>query len=611
PSIAHLKHLGSAFLTKPFPWILAALEASEDLCSSSAKPMNMIAYILAKTDCICCCPPRILTLLSAYLLLCLPGLTQVPDYVPTDDLIGWWPFNGNADDESGNGNDGVVTGAALTNDRHGQVNAAYAFNGVSDFISTPAQGPTGATPRTFSFWVRTESTAHQTPIDHYGGVGGAFQPILNNPCPGLGVDAGTGVVTRGGPGLIDGNWHHCALVFEPTQGSTINSVVMYIDGVVQPSIACTALDPNAVVNNTSSLPVLFGKTTSDVRYLDGDLDDIGIWGRALTPQEVVGMCAGDTTAATPTWLPVECLVAWYPFDGGPFDQSGNGHHGVVNGAVLTTGHSGIPQSAYFFDGEGAKIGIGNAAELGRAATSFSVVAWVRLDQPATERSCIISNRTGSMVVPGSCIGIAGVIDPGPGFDLGEMNISAADPIQYCSDQAMPIGAWTHTALTYDRDAGMVRIYYNGTLVSEGALSNFTENSLSMHTIGFSANENGGIYPLNGAIDDLALYNCVLSEAEIAVIHEGSTTNIHDQRPPLGMVITPNPTCGPVSLEFSLVGMLVVHVFDMTGRVVYNETIQANGAETTHSLDFSHLATGSYTLILRNDTVAASQRLVIE
>ncbi len=42
----------------------------------------------------------------------------LPSYLPADGLVGWWPFNGNANDESGNGNDATVNGAALTADRN-------------------------------------------------------------------------------------------------------------------------------------------------------------------------------------------------------------------------------------------------------------------------------------------------------------------------------------------------------------------------------------------------------------------------------------------------------------------------------------------------------------
>lgn len=53
---------------------------------------------------------------------------QPPSYVPTSGLVGWWPFNGNANDESGNGNNGTVNGATLTQDRFGDANGAYSFS---------------------------------------------------------------------------------------------------------------------------------------------------------------------------------------------------------------------------------------------------------------------------------------------------------------------------------------------------------------------------------------------------------------------------------------------------------------------------------------------------
>ena len=46
-----------------------------------------------------------------------------------DGLIAYYPFNGNANDESGNGNDGTVNGATLTNDRFGNEDSAYSFDG--------------------------------------------------------------------------------------------------------------------------------------------------------------------------------------------------------------------------------------------------------------------------------------------------------------------------------------------------------------------------------------------------------------------------------------------------------------------------------------------------
>ena len=60
-------------------------------------------------------------LLLLLITICISSVSfgQVPSYVPTDSLVGWWGFNGNANDESGNENNGTVTDATLTIDQFG------------------------------------------------------------------------------------------------------------------------------------------------------------------------------------------------------------------------------------------------------------------------------------------------------------------------------------------------------------------------------------------------------------------------------------------------------------------------------------------------------------
>ena len=51
------------------------------------------------------------------------GISQdLPSYVPTNGLVAYYPFNGNANDASGNGNHGTVNGAILANDQNGNQN---------------------------------------------------------------------------------------------------------------------------------------------------------------------------------------------------------------------------------------------------------------------------------------------------------------------------------------------------------------------------------------------------------------------------------------------------------------------------------------------------------
>ena len=75
---------------------------------------------------------RLFLTLTLVLFVIPFGISQdLPSHVPTDGLVAYYPFNGNANDESGNGNDGVNTGAVLTIDRHGNSDSAFYFSGSS------------------------------------------------------------------------------------------------------------------------------------------------------------------------------------------------------------------------------------------------------------------------------------------------------------------------------------------------------------------------------------------------------------------------------------------------------------------------------------------------
>ena len=75
-----------------------------------------------------------LFLVSFLLNITISVAQTIPSYLPKNGLVGWWPFNGNANDESGNNNHGSIKRATLTTDRNGKVNSAYYFNN-SSYIS--------------------------------------------------------------------------------------------------------------------------------------------------------------------------------------------------------------------------------------------------------------------------------------------------------------------------------------------------------------------------------------------------------------------------------------------------------------------------------------------
>ena len=211
---------------------------------------------------------------------------QVPNYVPSNGLVGWWPFNGNANDESANNNNGTVNGASLTNDRFGNVNKAYGFDGTDDYVVTQNSGPLGISNRSISIWLNSVN-ANVAQIFGYGyqpPSGGEFNLLLNQLCPGITIDVHNNYITYNTINLNDGNWHNVVFVYNNTVSANILGVSIYVDGTLLLSSSCQ--NPISVNVNTLSTPLNFGRYQAGALYFNGSLDDIGIWNRALTACEI-------------------------------------------------------------------------------------------------------------------------------------------------------------------------------------------------------------------------------------------------------------------------------------------------------------------------------------
>ena len=87
-------------------------------------------------------------------LLCFLFLLKGFAQIPTNGLVAYYPFGGNANDASGNGNHGTVYSATPTTDRCGNPNSAYNFNGNS-YIKVPYSTSLNSHTNglTISFWV--------------------------------------------------------------------------------------------------------------------------------------------------------------------------------------------------------------------------------------------------------------------------------------------------------------------------------------------------------------------------------------------------------------------------------------------------------------------------
>jgi hypothetical protein len=227
-------------------------------------------------------------ILSIFLLgTLLSASAQVPNYVPTNGLVGYWPFSGNANDVSGKGNNGTVNGATLTTDRFGNVNSAYSFDGTSNTITTSNSFCSNLNTKdvTISLWSLSKKVKQQS----------LFEEIPNNKTYRLNAHLNyqllgytlwdCGDMTAGGR-LTDtissaslNVWEHYVFI----ASGTTSEMKIYRNGILEKVGTYSS-------SYSSKGNISFG---GDPKYFEGKIDDIGIWNRALTQQEINNLYNGN------------------------------------------------------------------------------------------------------------------------------------------------------------------------------------------------------------------------------------------------------------------------------------------------------------------------------
>ena len=221
----------------------------------------------------------------------------------TDGLVAYYPFNGNANDESGNGNNGSSENAPiLTTDRFGQSNSAYEFDGNDDYIKVQSSNSLKLTTSyTLSAWIYPKDGGailskgalkhsaypeYQFGVDNQQVTDSNIHGLLTTYSWGDQVYNGHKMLSadKAGPAnLIANTWHMVTVAFKgnSTIKVYVNAEIKYEENVSVGSIA------------TSDRALLIGAWRDDVKdqnaidwHLKGKIDDIRIYNRVLSESEI-------------------------------------------------------------------------------------------------------------------------------------------------------------------------------------------------------------------------------------------------------------------------------------------------------------------------------------
>ncbi len=436
----------------------------------------------------------IYNLLLPLLVLCMTTVIAF-----SQDTVAHYTFDGNALDQSGFGNDALICGALLTQDRFGVANRAFAFDGVQSFLQA-ANADQLQTPTTsVSFWIKVAELPAQGEVfilSHGGwqerwkiSLPGHGKPVWSTKRENGNSDMDSGDSTNA---LKIGEWAHVVTVHDGTKN------LIYLNGTL-------AAEKDVVGDlNTTIHPLGMGyDPIGGSLFFKGSLDEVMIFGGALSAQQISDLYDDQNTATTIE----EGLVASYAFSGNLSDGSVFSNHGRGVDLTPTTDRFGFGASAYSFNGTSSQITISNSAQLNSDATTVSF--WINARTLPGQGETYVASFGGWQERWKISLPAHGKLVWSTNGETGNSDVDAGD-----STNALVPGLWTHAVMVHD--GAKDKIFLNGVLVNErDAIGNLNS---TIHPFGLGYNPvDGGNY-FDGSLDEVQVYNYALSDAEIADLY---------------------------------------------------------------------------------------------
>lgn len=302
------------------------------------------------------------------------------------------------------------------------------------------------------------------------------------------------------------------------------------------------------------------------------------------------------------------LIARYYFNAGDArDEFGN-NDGTVVDAILVKDRFGNPQSAYFFDGNGY-ITFGDQPEFQMGTSSFAISFWMKKDEFTLKGYPIVKRALGSNSQMQAAYGVHFT---GDGKEMEVLiaydDFTSDGPAKALIDNM----DWHHYVISYDRRDKM-KLFIDNNLIDEIDIKpNFFQTldaSPAALTMGVDANDTENFV---GTVDDVRIYKRPLNANDVKQLFEEEyipTSNKEIQNIDLAAYLYPNPADHIMLVTNPLNSNGVIKVFDLTGRFISAEKINASD---NIQFNVSPLEKGLYLIKLQTENgLEANSRFVVQ
>ncbi len=438
-------------------------------------------------------------------------------------LVAHYEFEGNANDSSGNGNNGTEYGGVSYID--GVIGQAGSFDGVDDYMSINDSNSLDITDSiTLSVWIKTNGTNTHSAIISKLGAGwydnNAYYLNVNNDSFihfGMNYEweNGIGLGTNSTTPVEDGEWHYIVAVYDGIRAR------MYVDGIFE---AESGIDYTLGTKANDFKLKIGWDIYSSSRHFNGQIDDLRIYNRALNDSEIQELYKLGQQSQTVNLN--SGLVAHYEFEGDANDNSGNGNNGTEHGGVTYV--DGVIGKAGSFDGVDDYISVLNtpSLELNRNLTlSFWILPLEQLghiSQPSYKGVPIVCKNKHTF--NNYSAWISGDLDS-VGFQQYNQSLNPNYSFFVLHDFSSK--KFVHIVMV--RKPTSIEIYADDKLI----LSQSSDYDAYMKKEDLFIGYDGGYgyRTYKGLIDDLRIYNRALNDSEIQELYKLGGGNVISIVPP--------------------------------------------------------------------------------
>lgn len=268
------------------------------------------------------------------------------------------------------------------------------------------------------------------------------------------------------------------------------------------------------------------------------------------------------------------LIASWSFNGNGTDFSGNGYDATLRGDAIYSDDAAKGSRSLLLDGNGDYARV-DPIDFGN---QFTICAWVFLEPGVENIQTIIGNATGGSTIDGFKLFVNNWETSNKRIIIevsdGVTRLDAVSP-----ENTFEEGFWNHVAVTMDREAGVAQIFYNAAEVTESGAIVPNFQITDDVTIGAM---NGPDWYWAGMIDDVRIYNWLMTADDIDDVMNSPETRVHKNRPQIAESFElsnyPNPFNPQTTIRFNLLtaGYTEVDIFNVHGdhvRTLLNEQSQ--------------------------------------